>query len=78
MALRIKNICSVGRYRWLYFCFLLEEIQVCCPLAFVLPVFLRFFIRLKFSGLDYGFTMEDQGMCIIFYLLEISAQIFVL
>lgn len=40
-------------------------------------VVLRFFIRLKFSGLDYGFTMEDPGMCIIFCLVEMSAQIFV-
>lgn len=40
-------------------------------------MFLRVFIRLKFSGLDYGFTMEDQGMCIIFCLVEISAQTFV-
>lgn len=59
--------------------FVLEKIQICCPLASVLPEFLRLFIRLKLSGLDYGFTMEDQGICIIlFCLVEIPAQIFVL
>lgn len=45
-------------------------------LAFILLLFLRFFIRPKFLGLDYGFTVEEQGMCIIFCLVEISAQTF--
>lgn len=48
--------------------FLLEKIQVSCRLAFVLPEFLRLFIRLKLSGLAYGFTVEDQGIYIIIIL----------
>lgn len=57
--------------------FLLEKIQIRCPFAFVLSEFLRLFIRLKLSGLDYVFTVEDQGICIIlFCLVEIPAQIF--
>lgn len=52
---------------------------MCCTLAFVLSEFLRLFIRLKLSGLDYGFTVEDQGICIIlFRLVEIPAQTSVL
>lgn len=46
----------------------------CFCIACVLKIF---FVRLQFSGLDYGFTVEDQGMCIIFCLVEISAQILV-
>lgn len=48
--------------------FLLEKIQVSCLLAFVLPEFLRLFIRFKLSGLAYGFTVEDQGIYIIIIL----------
>lgn len=52
---------------------------MCCTLAFALSEFLRLFIRLKLSGLDYGFTVEDQGICIIlFCLVEIPAQTSVL